>query len=1190
MNKPLSELFQVTGRFRRSVHLERDFYAENSLDGYVVTVTARETLRRLISALENGAETKAWSLTGPYGSGKSAFALFAAKLLGDPGSPSTQSAQNLLEHGDVFLWDRYDEVRGNRRKDRGFCAVLISGERAPISIALLRALAIGLMRFDSNSSEIRALVSEVEARLDAAVNGKPPAASEITDLFETATLQIGAAGGAGLILVVDELGKFLEYAAQHPSQGDVFVLQSLAEFASRSEGTPLFLLTILHQAFEHYAQRMGESHREEWAKIQGRFEDVAFMEPAEQVLRLIGNAIERDVVAPQVLDRSVLADSVDLELKPCQLTTSEFLQILENCLPLHPAVALIVGSLFRRFAQNERSLFALLNSAEPHGLQDFLVTHSYDGNCLPLYSLPDLYDYINTALGNRLYSANEGKKWAGIAAAISRLPNPSPMTVKLIKTIGLLGVVGEVSANLKCSKSLLKYALDDGTYTFSQEFEHALSELVKRSIAIYRRYNDAYALWEGSDIDIESRLAEATTQFDLNRGLTSAISKLLPPRPLIARRHLHLTGTLRYFVVRYTDVERFESDLNAPLDDADGLILYTLPVSEAEAGTLAKKAAKASVADRNDVIVAIPRSIGLLQETVLELARLRWVESNTPELDGDATARRELEARTTEAEKAVSTQLKSLFGENITVAEGGGCAWYHTGNSIHIVTRRDLNECLSTICDTVYHEAPIIRNELINQRRLSHSASRARRMLIAAMLECADQANLGIDGYPPEMSVYLSLLSDTGIHRKESGEWGFHPPKTDNDGSMSYTWSTIETFLDECELERQGISKLYDRLEKPPIGLRNGPIPILLCAVLLHYESEIALYEDGSFVTDISSAVFERLIKSPDKFELKRFRMSGIRSEVFSQFLGLLSQPTPTTGQPNLLAVVKPLVRFVAKLPRYTMLTHELSREAVELRKTISDAREPDTLLFVQLPQALGFDAFGPLEEMNSNVVGRFFNALRRTLSELNRAYDDLLTSLAQLIASAFSLKGGTETIQVELNRRAEPLLDLTIETKLKGFLIRVCDGELDFKNWLEAIGTYIVQKPPASWNDSDKTQFEMNLSELARKFHHFEAVSFEQHKQSDGFAERSGEVMRVGITTLTAKEQERVISLPPTAEEQAKYIEREIEDVFDAYDADGDAEFRLAVLTRISRNLMEQIEDRTTEVEIESGQDRNAR
>ena len=112
------------------------------------------------------------------------------------------------------------------------------------------------------------------------------------------------------------LGSSLKYAAQHPSQGDMFVLQSLAEFAARSDGTPLFLLTILHQAFEQYAQRLGKSQREEWAKVQGRFEDVAFMEPTEQVLRLIGDAIEADhhVNASQALDkaRSFLAVSVDL--------------------------------------------------------------------------------------------------------------------------------------------------------------------------------------------------------------------------------------------------------------------------------------------------------------------------------------------------------------------------------------------------------------------------------------------------------------------------------------------------------------------------------------------------------------------------------------------------------------------------------------------------------------------------------------------------------------------------------------------------------------------------------------------------------------------------------------------------------------------------------------------------------------
>ena len=112
-------------------------------------------------------------------------------------------------------------------------------------------------------------------------------------------------------------------------------------------------------------------------------------------------------------------------------------------------------------------------------------------------------------------------------------------------------------------------------------------------------------------------------------------------------------------------------------------------------------------------------------------------------------------------------------------------------------------------------------------------------------------------------------------------------------------------------------------------------MPILLCAVLLHYESEIALYEDGSFVADISMPVFERLIRSPEKFEIKRFRMEGIRAEVFEQFTGMISKPVSVMGKPpNLLVIVRPIVSFIHKLPRYTMLTQELSDAAIALRKS----------------------------------------------------------------------------------------------------------------------------------------------------------------------------------------------------------------------------------------------------------------
>ena len=980
MNKtiPLSELFHVTSRFHRSVHLERDFYEENALDGYVLTVTARETLRRVIAALDNESTSKVWSLTGPYGSGKSAFALLAAKLLSNPESPTMQAAMKLLKHGDKSLWDRF--IGLDLHGQRGFCPVLISGERSPITLALLRGLERGLIAFGDSlvrrsaiqSTYLPPLLLDVQKRLEAAEDGNLPHASEITDLFESATHQIGAEGGVGLLLVVDELGKFLEYAAQDPAYGDLFVLQSLAEFATRSGQTPLLMLTILHQAFEQYAQRLAASQREEWAKVQGRFEDVSFVEPTEQVLRLIGSAIEKTAA----VENPNLSVAVDLKLKPHQLDKSEFLSLIESCLPLHPTVALIVSSLFRRFAQNERSLFALLNSSEPHGLQDFLVNRTYDGHVLPTFRLSNLYDYIHTALGSGLYASRDGAKWAQIESAIERLPNPSPVTVRLIKTIGLLGIVGEASVNLKASKALLRYALNDGIETCQnkadESVESSLAMLEGRSIVVYRRYSDAYVLWTGSDIDIEARLREARAQFDPNLRLPPALSTLMQPRPLIARRHLFVKGTLRYFVVRYTDLEGFDTELQMPADEADGIVLYTLPTSEFEEKQLVKKATKASIKARKEVLIAIPQSVDILRDAVLEFWSLGWVEENTPELADDVTARRELWARRTEAEREVFDQLPSLFGGSMVSPQvgpiltrkddAGDCLWYHRGKLIQITSRRALNEYLSTICDAVYPKTPILRNELINRRQISSQAASARRKLIAAMLEAQNLEKLGIHGNPPEMSIYLSLLLNTRIHRRVAGVWGFHPPKAGNKSRIFPIWSEIEKFLDECEERRQSVDKLYKRLEQPPFGLRRGPMPILLCAVMLHYEAEVALYEDGSFVADISMPVFERLIRSPEKFEIKRFRMEGIRAEVFEQFTGMISKPVSTMGKPsNLLVIVRPIMRFVDKLPRYTMLTQELSDAAITLRRTISDAREPDALLFEQLPQALGFDVFGPI-------------------------------------------------------------------------------------------------------------------------------------------------------------------------------------------------------------------------------------
>lgn len=67
--------------YTRSINLERDQESLDVLKSYVPTSRALRTLRRVAESMNGQSSPRAWTLVGPYGSGKSAFSLFASELL-----------------------------------------------------------------------------------------------------------------------------------------------------------------------------------------------------------------------------------------------------------------------------------------------------------------------------------------------------------------------------------------------------------------------------------------------------------------------------------------------------------------------------------------------------------------------------------------------------------------------------------------------------------------------------------------------------------------------------------------------------------------------------------------------------------------------------------------------------------------------------------------------------------------------------------------------------------------------------------------------------------------------------------------------------------------------------------------------------------------------------------------------------
>jgi energy-coupling factor transporter ATP-binding protein EcfA2 len=1155
----LDTFVTVNPRFARSVSITRDTGRKDALDGYILTPNGRDMLRRMASALHGETSTRAWSLTGPYGSGKSSLALLIAQLLsGDDGV--RQQARRFLSASDADLSSRLFGAGSALAKKPGrLLPVLVTGSRQPLDKALAASLAASL-----RAVATRGRPPQIIERLERVAAAPGAAGSAVVEMFEEAVEYLSRVEGeaAGLLLIVDELGKFLEFGASNPEQGDVFVLQELAEAATRS-ARPFLFVTILHQALDRYAEHLSPGRRSEWAKVQGRFDDVAFEERSEQLLRLLSHAVrhegsDADLKAFRRQAKVHAQEAVAAGIRAAAMPTGELQDCLAACYPLHPLTAVVLGPLFRQLAQNERSLFAFLASSETHGFREFLNQNTVkDGP----YRLDCLYDYVMASLGPGVFAQHRGKLWAEVQTALDRLHDATDVQVRLAKTIGLLQALGP-AAGFPASSTVLVAALRG--LAGEGEVEAALKELSRRSVVVFRRHTGSYALWEGSDVDIEDRLQAARQSVERDQSIAAFLTRQIPPQPLIARRHYFQTGTLRYFEAVYGGRSDLQADLFSGLTggsgEADGRVLYCLPRDPSD-----RKAMREQITSSGGevpVVAALPGDVFDLRELCHELVCLRWVSEHTPELETDRTARREVSARLAIAEQNLRSHLEWVFSP-----VNPGCTWFCRGVEVKLASARQLNDTLSRACDEVYHATPRWRNELINRRALSSSAAAARRNLIEAMFEHPEKEALGFEGNPPERSMYETLLRGARLHRKQGGEFAFTAPDKHADPAVREVWKAVEAFLTETEAGKKSVEHLFTTLRQPPFGLKDGVLPVILAAVLVHAHSQVALYEEGSFVPRPSAAVFERLFRTPAKYELQRFRIAGPRAEVFQQYAAMIQRAAG--DEADLLTIVKPMVRLAKELPDYVAKTRQISETGQKVLKAVRDARQPDKLLFADLPVACGHPPFEASGKADPKQIDAYFTQLRAAFTELQRAYPHLLADIERLTLKAFGEEPPFAAARKRIDHHARLVLNVAVEAKLKAFLLRITDDSVEEATWLESIATLLAGKPPTHWDDQDRARFEVQLAAAARNFEHYRVLALEMEKTGHALLDGDKTMLLVSITAPDRGGVEKVVQVPPELVPNANRVREEVRRVLREEKLLDRKDVSVAILAELVRQLL---------------------
>ena len=219
---------------------------------------------------------------------------------------------------------------------------------------------------------------------------------------------------------------------------------------------------------------------------------------------------------------------------------------------------------------------------------------------------------------------------------------------------------------------------------------------------------------------------------------------------------------------------------------------------------------------------------------------------------------------------------------------------------INVGSNRDLLSTLSSICDEVYHQAPSIRNELVNRRELSSAAASARMRLIEGLLASSSLPFLGMNSAkaPPEMSMYLSILHRGNMHVQQDTGYTVVEPTKDDPLNVRPTFARICEVLQEKPDARIPVAHLFDALRQPPFGVRDGLLPLLLAVFAVIHEQELAFYEDGGFLRQVTGAEFMRLVKEPTSFEIQYCRVAGVRASVFARLAKILRPDAAQTARP----------------------------------------------------------------------------------------------------------------------------------------------------------------------------------------------------------------------------------------------------------------------------------------------------
>ena len=1099
-----SELITKRKQYKYSANICFDLENENRLSGFIPNVTTTEILKEYLCGIiqeKDGIHSRI--LYGSYGTGKSHLLTVLCALLG-----------HININGDAFsvfldAIRNYDEefadfISEFTQTSKPYIVVPVYSDFSDFDKCISYSLKKELERkgieicFKNTFYEALDLIEKWEAgdeskerlinvcqkqnlELEELKNGlkrfEVSSEKKFNSIFKEMTYGATFVSGAGslidnlnqaneaiaeaykgIVFVFDEFGRYIE------DNGGTIKVKTIQDFAEYCDHADFenHLILVSHKQLSLYTDKMKKELSDEWKKIEGRFKATSINVKYDQCLSLI----------PHIIPKTVLWEQFKKEYEPNLNSLYEqawdfkgFLlppeggNPFEGGFPLHPITLFALDRLSKKVAQNERTFFTYLASDEENSL--FAQLSKLNDDRFHFVGLDLIYEYFEENImsfrANDIYLVYKKLQYA-----LNKLgaEESNAVEIRVLKTIAVINIISD-SAVLASNKATLCNVIDEE----NELILGAIDLLEKKKIIKYMRQYGYYDFLDSSIYDLDSMIEEKIGCIN-DEMVATILNEEFADFVLCPHRYNAVYRMNRIMIPVFT----YKSELSKKTfvrsmpHFYDGIVALVLDADYSAADYI-----NSEFPDRMLILVnSQPKQIILEVKRYIAI-KLLYTQREELKKD-DPTVEKELQLYLEEEQ----TILSELVGEWRNLKNKDVIAIVN-GEETTLKSESDLSEFASNIMFDAFKDTIIVNNDLINKNKISGAIRLSRTKILENMLN-GDEIMTGCTPLSPEHNIVRALFVNNGMF--EDGILPRLNVLSDGEVSGVNVRKEIRKYISSAQKAPVSLKVLYDKLKKPPYGLRDGYIPLLLAFELRTYKN-ISLSFHGAD-RDYNSEEFLKAFDSPEDYSIFICNWTEKQEEYITKLEKLYGKYLPKKSKNRLKELLDAMNTHFASVSKSALTTEKYVSPKAKLYRDI---------LSVSYKDYNGF-FFETLPKIENDYVNLSVQ-LEVIKNELENVYQLQLSDVNKLVRRILDISQDVE-IGEWLNKKYEEEWEAkshkVFDYHTNAFLeyLKNSNSKKTDEIVLQDLANVITSFGIDYWNDSKIEDFEETLRKIVSQLNDY--------------------------------------------------------------------------------------------------------